>query len=433
MVERGDRGVEKRSKVLEVTLSWAGTPDDLDLHLMSPSGRHYAAYADTTGYSGDTNPKSFRVPDPEAGAVADLGGRHARVRANQFRRGNFGFQQPAPARLARKLSANLQTFVVTCATMPRSAWLLIAFAACFGRCAPAKRLPSHQKDSASPATVSGIILTTDPATDRVFVSHGTEVDVVDGKKGEVIGKITGLKLVHGIALAPEFNHGFISDGGANQVVVFDMKTLAKIGEVPAGMNPDGIIYDPASKRVFAFNGRSASATAVDAEKGTLAGTVTLEGKPEFPAPDGKGHVYVNIEDKSEVMEIDSKALTVLNKWPLAPCEEPSGMAMDTKTRRIFSGCDNKMMSVMNADTGKVVATVPIGDGVDATWFDPGTKYGFQFVRAGRRADRDSRRFARQIYRGGKREDGERRADHGARSQDSHGLPRPGASGNAASR
>jgi DNA-binding beta-propeller fold protein YncE len=219
-------------------------------------------------------------------------------------------------------------------------------------------------------------LTTDAATGRVFVSHGTEVAVVDGKKGEVTGTITGLKLVHGIALAPEFNHGFISDGAANQVVVFDMTTLAKVGEVAAGMNPDGIIYDPASKRVFAFNGRSESATAVDAEKGTLAGTVMLEGKPEFPAPDGQGHVYVNIEDKSEVMEIDSKALSVLNKWPLAPCEEPSGLAMDTKSRRLFSGCDNKMMSVMDADTGKVVTTVPIGAGVDATWFDPGTKYVF---------------------------------------------------------
>ena len=217
-------------------------------------------------------------------------------------------------------------------------------------------------------------LITDPDTGRIFVSHGTEVDVVDGKKGEVAGKITGLKLVHGIALAPEFHHGFISDGGANTVVVFDMATLAKVGEVAAGMNPDGIIYDPGSKRVFAFNGRSGNATAVDAEKGTLAGTVTLEGKPEFPAPDGKGHVYVNIENKSEVMDIDAKALMVVHKWPLAPCEEPSGMAMDTKTRRLFSGCDNKMMAVMDADTGKVVTTVPIGDGVDATWFDPGTKY-----------------------------------------------------------
>ncbi len=257
------------------------------------------------------------------------------------------------------------------ATMRRSALLLLVLSAAFAQSGYHKI-----RKISIPGDGFWDYLTTDPATGRVFVSHGTEVDVVDGKKGEVTGSITGLKLVHGIALAPEFNHGFISDGAANQVVVFDLTTLAKVGEVAAGMNPDGIIYDPGSKRVFAFNGRSASATAVDAEKGTLAGTVMLEGKPEFPAPDGKGHVYVNIEDKSEVMEIDSKALTVLNKWPLAPCEEPSGMAMDTKTRRIFSGCGNKMMSVMNADTGKVVTTVPIGAGVDATWFDPGTKYVF---------------------------------------------------------
>jgi DNA-binding beta-propeller fold protein YncE len=218
-------------------------------------------------------------------------------------------------------------------------------------------------------------LTTDGAG-RVFVSHGTEVAVVDAAKGDVTGTITGLKAIHGIALAPEFNRGFISDGAANQVVMFDLKSLAKTGQFPAGTNPDGIIYDPATKRVFAFNGRSASATAIDAEKGTAAGTVTLEGKPEFAAADGKGHVYVNIEDKSEVMEIDAKSLTVLNKWPLAPCEEPSGLAMDTKTRRIFSGCDNKMMTVLDADSGKVVTTVAIGTGVDATWFDPETKYVF---------------------------------------------------------
>jgi DNA-binding beta-propeller fold protein YncE len=255
--------------------------------------------------------------------------------------------------------------------MRRSALLLLVFAVAFAQSG------YHQiKKISIPGDGFWDYLTTDPGTGRIFVSHGTEVDVVDGKKGEVTGTITGLKLVHGIALAPEFNHGFISDGAANQVVVFDMTTLAKIGAVAAGMNPDGIIYDPGSKRVFAFNGRSASATAVDAEKGTLAGTVMLEGKPEFPAPDGQGHVYVNIEDKSEVMEIDSKALTVINKWPLAPCEEPSGLAMDTKSRRLFSGCDNKMMAVMDADTGKVVTTVPIGDGVDATWFDPGTKYVF---------------------------------------------------------
>jgi DNA-binding beta-propeller fold protein YncE len=253
--------------------------------------------------------------------------------------------------------------------MHKSALLLLVLAAAFAQSG------YHQlKKISIPGDGFWDYLIADGATGRVFVSHATEVDVVDSKKGEVTGKIEGLKLVHGIALAPEFNRGFISDGAANQVVVFDLSTLAKVGEVAAGTNPDGIIYDPGTKRVFAFNGRSGNATAVDAEKGTLAGTVTLEGKPEFPVADGKGHVYVNIEDKSEVMDIDSKALTVVHKWPLAPCEEPSGMAMDTKTRRLFSGCDNKMMAVMDADTGKVVATVPIGDGVDATWFDPGTKY-----------------------------------------------------------
>jgi len=253
--------------------------------------------------------------------------------------------------------------------MYKSALLLLVLAAAFAQSG------YHQlKKISIPGDGFWDYLIADGATGRVFVSHGTEVDVVDSKKGEVTGKIEGLKLVHGIALAPEFNRGFISDGAANQVVVFDLSTLAKVGEVAAGTNPDGIIYDPGTKRVFAFNGRSGNATAVDAEKGTLAGTVTLEGKPEFPVADGKGHVYVNIEDKSEVMDIDSKALTVVHKWPLAPCEEPSGMAMDTKSRRLFSGCDNKMMAVMDADTGKVVATVPIGEGVDATWFDPGTKY-----------------------------------------------------------
>jgi DNA-binding beta-propeller fold protein YncE len=257
------------------------------------------------------------------------------------------------------------------AAMHRSAFLLLVLAVAFAQSG------YHQiKKISIPGDGFWDYLTTDPDTGRVFVSHGPEVDVVDGKKGEVTGKITGLKLVHGIALAPEFNRGFISDGAANQVVVFDLTTLAKVGEVAAGTNPDGIVYDPASKRVFAFNGRSSDATAVDAEKGTLAGTVKLEGKPEFPVADGKGHIFVNIEDKSEVMDIDSKALMVAHKWPLAPCEEPSGIAMDAKTRRIFSGCDNKMMSVMDADTGKVVTTVPIGDGVDATWFDPETKYVF---------------------------------------------------------
>jgi len=220
-------------------------------------------------------------------------------------------------------------------------------------------------------------LIADGASGRVYVSHGTEVDVVDIKSGEVIGKITDLHGVHGIALATEFGRGFISNGQSGGVTIFDLKSLKKIGaDVPAGKNPDAIIYDPASKRVFAFNGRSSDATAIDAESGKAAGTVTLEGKPEFAAADGAGHVYVNIEDKSMIFDIDSQKLTVVHKWSIAPCEEPSGMAMDTRHRRIFSGCGNKMMAVTDADSGKVIATPAIGDGVDATAFDPGEQIVF---------------------------------------------------------
>jgi len=215
-------------------------------------------------------------------------------------------------------------------------------------------------------------LIADGGSGRVYVSHGTEVDVVDTKSSQIVGKITDLKGVHGIALAPEFGRGFISNGQAGTVTIFDLKTLSKIGQdVPAGKNPDAIIYDPGSKRVFAFNGRSSDATAIDAEKGTVAGTLALEGKPEFAASDGAGHVYVNIEDKNTVFDIDSRKLTVEHRWPLAPCDSPSGMAMDRAHRRIFSGCHNKMMAVMDADTGKVVATPAIGNGIDATAFDPG--------------------------------------------------------------
>jgi DNA-binding beta-propeller fold protein YncE len=212
---------------------------------------------------------------------------------------------------------------------------------------------------------------------RVYVSHTNEVDVIDTQKGDLAGKITDLKGVHGIALASEFGRGFISNGQGNNVTIFDLKTLQKIGsEVPAGMNPDAIVYDPGSKRVFTMNGRSGDLTAIDAEKGTVAGTVPLEGKLEFAAADGKGHIYVNGEDKNTVFDVDSKKLSLAHQWPLAPCEEPSGMNIDRKTRRIFVGCHNKMMAVLNADTGSVVATPTICTGIDATWFDPGTGYVF---------------------------------------------------------
>lgn len=216
----------------------------------------------------------------------------------------------------------------------------------------------------------------DSATRRLFISRGAKVVVLDVDTDKVVGEIPDTPGVHGIALAPELNKGFTSNGRGNNVTVFDYKTLATLDHVPTGQNPDAIVYDPASKRVFTLNGRSQDATAIDAKTGHVDGTIALGGRPEFAAADGKGHVYVNIEDKSEIVEVDSKKLGVTARWPLAPCEEPSGLAIDTKGRRLFAGCHNKMMAVVDADSGKVVATPAIGQGVDANGFDPGTKFAF---------------------------------------------------------
>jgi DNA-binding beta-propeller fold protein YncE len=214
-------------------------------------------------------------------------------------------------------------------------------------------------------------VTVDSENRRVYVSHGTEVDVLDADSGAVVGKITDLKGVHGIAIAPEFSRGFISNGQSGMVTVFDTKTLKKTGdEVAAGKNPDSIIYDPATQRIFAFNGNSSSATVIDAELRATVGTVALEGKPEFAVADGQNAIYVNIEDKNAVARLDTRKLLVEQMFTLAPCEGPSGMAMDRTSRRLFVGCGNKMMAVLNADTGKLITTMPICSGVDATAFDP---------------------------------------------------------------
>jgi DNA-binding beta-propeller fold protein YncE len=215
-------------------------------------------------------------------------------------------------------------------------------------------------------------LTADPASHRVFVSHGTEVDVIDTIKREVSGKITGLKGVHGIALAPELNRGFISNGQANSVTVFDMKTLARIGDdLPAGKKPDAILYDPASKRVFAFNGDSQNATVIDAALAAVTGGVDLGGAPEFAASNGEFAIFVNLEDKSATVRVDARKALIQQRWPLAPCEEPSSMAIDTARKRLYIGCHNKMMAALDTTSGKVVATPPICEGVDASAYDPG--------------------------------------------------------------
>lgn len=220
-------------------------------------------------------------------------------------------------------------------------------------------------------------LTYDSTGNRLFISRATRVQVVDPEKGTVIAEIPNTTGVHGIALAQELGKGFTSNGRENTVTVFDLKSLKETNKIKIdGENPDAILYDPASKRVLTFNGRSKNATVIDATNDKVMATIPLDGKPEFAAADGKGSVFVNIEDKSELTKIDPVKGTVVQTWPLAPCEEPSGLAMDQKHRRLFSGCGNKMMAVTNADTGKVVTTVPIGQGVDANGFDPGTDLAF---------------------------------------------------------
>jgi DNA-binding beta-propeller fold protein YncE len=219
-------------------------------------------------------------------------------------------------------------------------------------------------------------LNCDSAARRVYISRGSHVMVVDADNYTVVGDIPGTDGVHGIALAPELGRGFTSNGRANAVTIFDLKTLKVLGTAPTGEGPDAIIYDPASKRAFTFNGRGGSATAIDAASGTPAGTITLGGRPEFAAADGQGHVYNNLEDKSELLQIDSQKLTITARWPLAPCDSPSGLAIDREHRRLFVGCHNQMMAIVDADSGKVLATPAIGQGVDANAFDPGTQLAF---------------------------------------------------------
>src|SRR5499427_10042186 len=212
----------------------------------------------------------------------------------------------------------------------------------------------------------------DAANHRLYVSHGTQTEVIDTNTDKLVGSIMGTNGVHGIAIANDLDRGFISDGRDNDVTVFDLKTLIVISKVKTGQNPDAIIYEPVSKRVFTFNGRSSDSTAIDAKTGdVIAASIPVGGKPEFAQVDGKGHIYVNIEDKSEIVEIDAKNALVSKRYSIAPCEEPSGLAIDPKKGMLYSVCNNKMMIVSNPATGKVVATPAIGAGPDGVAFDDG--------------------------------------------------------------
>ncbi|MBZ5500181.1 MAG: YncE family protein [Acidobacteriia bacterium] len=216
-------------------------------------------------------------------------------------------------------------------------------------------------------------LTVDTAARRIYVSHGTRVDVLDEDKGTVIGAISDTAGVHGIALAPQFNRGFASCGQTNEVVMFDLKTLKNLARIPVGKKPDAIIYDPATKSVIVNNGDSNNSTIISAAEGKVTGTLDLGGAPEFAAADGKGKVFINLEDKGETVKIDPIALKVEARWSLKPCDTPTSMAIDTATHRLFIGGRNKMMAVVDTDTGKVVTTMPIGDKVDVAAFEIVTK------------------------------------------------------------
>jgi DNA-binding beta-propeller fold protein YncE len=216
-------------------------------------------------------------------------------------------------------------------------------------------------------------LAVDDGGRRLYVSHGTQVEVLDVDSGAIVGKIENTLGVHGVAIAADTGRGFASDGQSSRVTIFDLKTLKTIAEVPTGNKPDAIIYDPATSRVFAFNGGSNSATVIEAKDGKVAGTIDLGGGPEFAAADGDGYVYDNLEDESLVLKINSRTLKVEQRWPTTPCASPSSMAMDRSNRRLFLGCRSKVMAVMNADTGQVITTLPIGDHVDATAFDVETR------------------------------------------------------------
>lgn len=225
-------------------------------------------------------------------------------------------------------------------------------------------------------------LTSDSEGHRLFIARGTRVMVVDTESGKAIATIEDTPGVHGVALDEEIGRGFTSNGREDSVSVFDLKTLAVQKKIKVGSGPDAILYDPFSKRVFTFNGKGSetTATAIDAPKSEVVGKVELGGKPEFAASDEKGTVFVNLEDKSEIVAFDSKTLTVKSRWKLTDCEEPTGLAIDRKNRRLFAGCGNKKMAVVDADTGKAIASLPIGEGCDATAFDAGL--GLAFASAG---------------------------------------------------
>jgi YVTN family beta-propeller protein len=216
-------------------------------------------------------------------------------------------------------------------------------------------------------------VTVDAAGRRVYVSHSTQVDVLDADSFALIGTIPNTPGVHGIAIAPEAGRGYISAGKADLAIAFDLKTLKSLGEIKVGKKPDAIVYEPFTKRIYVMNGESENITVLNATDGSVAGTIALGGGPEFAVSDGKGNLYVNLEEQNETLHIDVNTLKVKDRWPLAPCATPTSLAMDIENRRLFVGCRSKHLAVLDADTGKIVFTAPIGERVDSGAFDSKTR------------------------------------------------------------
>lgn len=264
--------------------------------------------------------------------------------------------------------------------MKRNFTLLTAFLGLFVIAAQAAPQSGYHiiKKVAVPGTGGWDYVTVDEVGRRVYIAHATQVDVLNADSFELVGTIPNTPGVHGVAVAPEFGRGFITAGKSDSVIIFDLKTLKKLDEVKVGKKPDAIIYDPATKHVFAMNGDSDSTTVINAADGKVVGTIDLGGGPEFAVADGNGSVYINLEEKAETVHIDSKTLKVLHHWPLAPGKTATALAFDPQTRRLFAGCrGGQLMVVLDADSGKVITTAPIGERVDAGAYDPAAKVVFQ--------------------------------------------------------
>jgi DNA-binding beta-propeller fold protein YncE len=220
-------------------------------------------------------------------------------------------------------------------------------------------------------------LTVDASRGRLFVTHGTHVEVLDSTTLTLAGAVADTPGVHGVAIADSLAHGYVSAGATSSIVVFDLTSLARLAEIKTtGDNPDAILYEPLSHRVFAFNGRGRNVTVVDTARNRVTGTIALDAKPEFAVHDGTGRVFVNLEDRNSLGAIDARTLALTATWPLIGCEEPTGLAIDRKHQRLFAACSNKVMVIVDSTTGHGVAQVPIGAGVDGAAFDEAKQLAF---------------------------------------------------------